>query len=356
MTHVDLGHADLTPDGMPHGGMSRRLRVTVMTGLCVAMVMSVTGCGAAHTLLGIHEAPQVKATSAPLGVDQARAILTRAFTAAHQGETLSGAAAQEAQKAAYTGEGLRAALARARLASVQPKTADFSLLSPERPRLLAVSRGFGFPRFIVAQTVSSKGGVPIVHLLTSPDALTPYRISVSAEMVPLATVTPFDPLNQGSPLVKGGGGLAVAPAALLKAYASSMAFPAKSVASLPFSADSFSGQLRTQAASVSKAVAAQATFSQVHKVVADSSYAVQQASGDVLVFGVIRRSDTFAVKSGQAVNTARNKAFVLLTSKKRVTRTASLTTLEFVVFAVHRSTGRATLVAAREQLVAGSGS
>jgi hypothetical protein len=135
-----------------------------------------------------------------------------------------------------------------------------------------------------------------------------------------------------------------------------MAFPAKSVKNLPFSVDAFSGQLRTQASGVAKAVAAQATFSQVHKVVAGSSYAVRQASGDVLVFGVIRRTDSFAVKSGQAVDTAGNKAFVLLTGRKKVTKTASVTTLEFVVFAVPRSTGPATLVAVREQVVAGSGS
>jgi hypothetical protein len=103
-------------------------------------------------------------------------------------------------------------------------------------------------------------------------------------------------------------------------------------------------------------VAVQATFSQVHKVIPSSVYAVRQASGDALVFGVIERTDSFGVKEGQHVKTAANKAFVLLTGKKLVTRSASITTLEFVVFAVPRSTGQATLIAAREQIVAGSGS
>jgi len=351
-----MTRSEMTRSEMTRSERNRGLRATVLSLLGVVMVTSVTGCGAAHSLLGIHEAPAARTASTPLTVDRARMILTRSFTAAQQGETLSGAAAAGAQRTAYTGEGLRAAHARVRLVSLTSRTAEYSLLSPERPRLLAVSRGFAFPRFIVAQTVTSKGGVPVVHLLTSPDAATPYRISVSAEMVPLAKVTPFDPLNQGSPLVTGGSGLAVAPAALLSTYAQSMAFPAKPVSNLPFTTDSFSGQLRAQAAGVAKAVAAQATFSQVHKVVAGSSYAVRQASGDVLVFGVIRRTDSFAVKAGQAVNTAGNKAFVLLTGKKKVTKTASVTTLEFVVFSVPRSSGRATLVAVREQVVAGSGS
>jgi len=204
--------------------------------------------------------------------------------------------------------------------------------------------------------VAFEGGLPILHLLTSPDAATPYRISMSVDMVPPATVKPFDPLSQGSPLVTKGRGLAVAPATLLNIYAARMAFPAKSVPKPPFAADSFSGQLRAGAAVVAKAVASQATFIQVHKVVPNSVYAVQQASGDALVFGVIERTDSFAVKKGQQVKTAANKAFVLLTGKKSVTKSASITTLEFVVFAVPRSTGKATLVAAREQIVAGSGS
>jgi hypothetical protein len=336
--------------------MTRRSRSIGLSVVFVLMVTSVTGCGGVHSLLGIHEAPPVTATTPPLTGDQARRILSRSFTAAYKGETMKGAASAAVQRTAFTGEGLRAAHARVKLASIQPKTKDSPFLAPQQPQLLALSRGFGFPRFIVAQTLAPKGGVPILHLLTSPDAATPYRISASAEMVPLAKVKPFDRLSQGSPLVTDGKGLAVAPAALLTRYAAWMAFPAKSVTKLPFATDSFSGQLRTQAAGVSKAVKTQATFSQVHKAVTSSTLAVRQAGGDGLVFGVIERKDSFDVKSGQAVNTVANKAFVLLTGKKRITKSASITTLEFVVFAVPRSTGRATLVAAREQVVAGSGS
>jgi hypothetical protein len=83
---------------------------------------------------------------------------------------------------------------------------------------------------------------------------------------------------------------------------------------------------------------------------------VGQANGGALVFGVIERTDSFKVKNGQNVKTSANKAFVLLSGKKSVTRSASITTLEFVAFAVPPSGGRATLVAAREQIVAGSGS
>ncbi len=336
--------------------MTRSVRAIALFVVSTVGLASVSGCAVVDGVLGIREAPKANAASAALTVDQTKRILTRAFTAAQQAETTTGAAARAAQETAYTGEGLRAANARVRLAPVQPAMADPPVLAPPQPGPLAISRGFGYPRVIVAQTVTSKGSLPILHLLTSPDAATPYRISVSATMLPDSTVKRFDALSQGSPLVTDGTGLAVAPSALMNAYAAGMAFPAKEAANPPFAADPFVAQVRAGAAGVAKAVAAQATFSQVHVVVPNSVYAVRQASGDALVFGVIERTDSFAVKSGQAVNTVANKEFVLLSGKTKVTKVASITTLEFVVFAVPRSSGQATLVAASEQVVAGSGS
>lgn len=336
----------------------RIVRVIVVSAVCVlfvAMITTAPGWEATHALLGIHEAPTAKTTSAPLTVDQAKRILARTFTAAYLGETTTGAAAAADLRTAYTSEGLRGVGGRVKLARVQPAIAGSPLQAP-RPRLLAVSRGFGFPRFIVAQTMTSDGALPVLHLLVCPDAATPYRIGMSVEMVPPATVTPFDSLSHGSPLVTDGTGLVVAPATLLNLYAAQLAFPAKAALKPPFAPDSFSVQVRAGAAAAAHAVASQATYAQFHKVIPSSVYAVRQASGDALVFGVIERTDSFKVKKGQNVSTRANKAFVLLTGKKVVGKAASITTLEFVVFTVPPSAGQATLVAAREQVVAGSGS
>jgi hypothetical protein len=341
---------------MTRDSTSRILRAVAASVLGVVMAASVTGCGAGQTLLGIHDAPTALASSVPLTADHARRILIRTFTAAYQGETATGAVAQAALRTAYSGEGLRAARARVRLAGVQRPLANSPLLAQQQPLLLAVSRGVGFPRFIIAQSVVLQGGVPVMHLLTSPNAATPYRISMSAEMMPLVQVEPFDPVSQGSPLVADGSGLVVTPAALLNLYAARMAFPTSAVTNPPFAADPFSADLRARANEVARNVATQATFSQVHEVVNGSTYAVRQSNGDALVFGVIQRTDSFAVKAGQAVSTVANKEFVRLTAKKTITRSASIATLETVIFTVPRSTGRATLVAAREQVLAASGS
>ena len=358
MTREDLITATAAKLRLRRDDFTRVIRILLVTLVSVVVVVTISavpGCGATHTLLGIHEAPAVAAGSVPLTVDKARLIVSRSFDAAHLGATTTGAAGARTLRGAYSGEGLRAMAGRVKLASVQPLLAT-SALRAQHPTLLAVSRGFGFPRFIIAQTVESDGGLPVLHLLVSPDAATPYRISMSVEMVPPAAVQPFAPLSQGSLMVTQAADLVVAPATLLNRYAAGMAFPAKAVAKAPFASDSFSGQVRSGAAGVAKAVAIQATFTQVHTVVPRSVVTVRQANGDALVFGVIERTDTFAVKKGQSVNTSGNKAFVLLSGKKRIATRATITTLEFVVFAVPRSTGPATLVAAREQIVAGSGS
>jgi len=327
-----------------------------MSIVAVASAVSVAGCGPANAILGLREPPKANPAAAALTLEQADRILDRDFTAAQQAETTKGPTARLALGTAYTGEALRAAKARTKLASVQPTDARSPFLAPQQARALAVSKGFGYPRIIVAQTPAAEGGFPMLHLLTSPNARTPYRISVSATMLPSSSVKPFAPLSQGSPLVTDGASLVVSGAALLKAYSAGMAFPVKAVVKAPFAPDPFFVQVRAKSVAVGKAVATQAKFSQIHRVIPGSVDAVRQANGDALIFGVLERTDSFTVKKGQAVNTAGNKEFVLLTGKKKVTNRASITRLEFVVFAVPRSGGQARLVAVSDPVVAGSGS
>ena len=187
-------------------------------------------------------------TVAPLTPSHARDIVSRAFTAASQAGSTTGAAADKARATAYTGPALTAAAARTGLDSLQPGLGGSSpALSPSQPGLLALSRGFGWPRAMVAQTVPSGGSLPVLHLLTSPDALTPYRIAASATMLPNSTVRRFDPLPQGSRLLTDGTDLAVAPTALVTQYAGSLSFPARTVADPAFTADPFAGQVRQNA-------------------------------------------------------------------------------------------------------------
>ncbi|HEY5249364.1 MAG TPA: hypothetical protein VIJ15_13040, partial [Dermatophilaceae bacterium] len=96
--------------------VARVLMVSLVGLVCVVMVSSAPGWGVTHALLGIHQAPKATATSVPLNMDQATKILSRSLTAANLGETKTGAASGKALRAAYTGQGLRGAGGRVRLA------------------------------------------------------------------------------------------------------------------------------------------------------------------------------------------------------------------------------------------------
>jgi hypothetical protein len=325
--------------------------------LAATVAVALSGCAAAGPVVGLQEAPAAVTTVAPLAAPHARDIVSRAFTAASQADSGSGARADQARATAYAGPALTAAKARAGLHSVQPGlgAGDSPALSPSQPGLLALSRGFSWPRAMVAQTVPSGGSFPVLHLLTSPDAVTPYRITVSASMLPNSTVRRFDPLAQGSRLLTDGSGLAVAPAALVTQYAGSLSFPARAVANPAFTPDPFAGQVRQNAATQAKSVSVQSGFTQRHEVLPGSTYAVEQANGGALVFSVLRRTDTFTVKKGQSL-TAPKEFTALAPGRTRITSRATMTTLEFVVFGVPATSGDATLVAASEQLVSATGS
>ena len=320
----------------------------------VALVLS--GCAAGSTVAGLQPPPAPETRVAPLAPPHARAIVDRAFTAAAQAESATGAQADQARATAYTGAALTAARAKARLDSVQPGLGGGPpALSPSQPGLLAVSRGFGWPRVMVAQTVPAEGSLPVLHLLTSPNAVTPYRIAISASMLPNSTVRRFDPLAQGSRLVTDGTGLAVKPATLLTTYAASLSYPSRRVADPAFMPDPFATQIRQNAASQASSVAAQSGFTQQHEVVPGGTYAVEQAGGGALVFSLMRRTDTFTVKPGQKL-TAPKEFTALVPGQSQITSRATMTTLELVVFGVPAAKGDATLLAASEQLVAAAGS
>jgi hypothetical protein len=333
-----------------------RARIATI-GIVGAVCAALTGCGAAHSFVGIHEPPSSTSAAAAMTEDQARSIVDRVFTAAGQAQNPGSASASSARSVAFSGAALTAAVADARLASVKPSvSADSPAISPQRPRLLTVSRGPGFPRVIVVQTVPAQGSLPVLHLLTSPDPRTPFRIAESATMLPGSEVQPFNALRAGSPLVNDGKGLAVVPQSLLEAYAKGLGFPAKTAPNPPYQADAFATQVRAAAAAQASGVSKVATYTQQHAVQPGSVYAVSQAGGGALVFGVIQRTDTFTVKEAGSTLNAPKQFATLLPRKNKLTSKATMTTLELVVFAVPKGSGQAKLVAASEHLVSAAGS
>jgi hypothetical protein len=307
-------------------------------------------------------ASSTAAPTAALTPAAATQAASQVFSAAAQSQTGNSAAAAAARDQAFTGAALRTAVADARLARIAPQlTLGTPAITAEHLGVLAISQGTGYPRAIVVQTTPKASLYPVIYLLTSPNAATAFRIASSALLLPAAAVHRFGPLASGSPLVTSGSGLVASPVNLLNAYAKGLSYPVQQVANPPYApGDRFASQVRQNAAAEAAAVKVQAGFTQRHQVLPTSTVAVRQADGGALVFGVMQRTDSFAVKKTQKIKPS-GGLLAFEPKLKAVTSKAQLTTLEAVVLELpaRGSSGapaRATLVAASEHLVAGSGS
>ena len=326
--------------------------------------LSLVGCAA---VVGVTDTPTATVGGA-LPSSQARAIATQVVTAAEMATAAPGAEGDAVRATAFTGKALTAAQADAKLAAtVSPEVKNARTLTASPPVVLAVSRGLDYPRSMVVQTTRAQSGLPVLHLLTTPDVRTPYRIAASTLMLHSAAVKAFDKVAQGSPALGDGSGLAVRPEDLTKRYAASLAFPAAafpgappteaspteaSPTDAPFTDDTFATGVRASAVAQSQGLANIATLTQQHEL-ADVMGGLRVADGKgALVFAVLDRRDSVVNRPGAVVTPL--PAFTALTGLTKVMAEANQHTLEFVAFFVPDS-GQAVVVGAEEHLVAASG-
>lgn len=315
-------------------------RVLLCTALAVTML---TGCGA----------PGVPGSGAEEGEpggavtdEQAAAILQRVLEA--DVAARSGAADAEGQvSATYAGEGHRAAKAATQLiaAGVQPKSAG----PPTDVKVLANSRGVSYPRFIVGASAPGAKQLPVVHLLVATNPGKPYRLAMSAQMLPGAQINAFPSRAEGAKVVTDGSDMSIKPVDLLKAYADGLAGKESQL----YEKDTFLEQILAGVEKQQQALKGKAEFQQTHQVMPDPVVALREANGDTLVLGAIERTSNFTIKPGSQLET---NAFFKAFAPKRsfVVQQMRFHADQFVVFAVPKQ-GKARLVAATEQMVEASG-
>ena len=327
-------------------------RSTTQLAAVAALSLALAGCGVGTGLVGVHDAPAQVTTTAPISPDTAQAIAARVLAKAAEAAAAKPADAQKLRTEALTGSALAVADAASRLES-GAAAAPTPLTRTEPPKVLAVSRGTAWPRLILVQTATADGGA-VLNLLVSPDARTPFRLSVAAPMQPGASVAALDSLNAGSPVVTTGSTLPVQPAALMTEYAASLAYPKPTAAKDIDPADPFSAAVRAHAAEQAKAFGKLASLKQVHTVEPQSTVAIALRGGGALVFGLVERTDTITLgKGGKSLTPSTD--FQRLVGKKTLTKSATLRTYETVVFTVPAE-GKASVVAADEVLFSAKGS
>lgn len=300
------------------------------------------------------EKPSKPAVIPATAMRQTTTLLTRM----RQAEASTGKEARDLREQTYAGPEADAAKARALLRSEGDLTPSDPIVNPVDPNLLAISAGPKLPAYLFAQTTPQVGALPQLHVLRTNDKGRNPRIIHTSTMLPGASLRPFDPRGNGSPVLGGGAkGLNVKPRELVESYATSLGSNVSpDFDELPFRRDPFFTAVRSAASKQAADVSSQALFSQRHAVVPDSITVVKRADDWALVFAVLERTDRFEVKDGSYLE-GPETWLAFLPRETRITQRAELKTLEFVVFSVPEEgiKGKAKLIAASEQLVGASG-
>ena len=349
--------AHLTPSGGPRhrqtpGGMTTRRLVAA--GLAGALL--VTGCGAQDAqdaLVGIKAAPPERTESAPLDPEGAAAIAARLVAAAEAPVDGDAKAAAKARAQVLAGDALTVANAQA--ARAPKAVATTELAAPKAPTVVAQSAGRAWPRAILAATLEEDTNTQFLHVLMSRKPEEPFRITASVPMFGGAELPALGDSTNGAPLLDTATkeGLALAPAAAVAAYAAALAHPKPKATEAVAVDDPFATGLRTTAAAQTKALGKLGTLTQVHAPLLENAVTFRLADGGAVTFGLLRRTDTIAVKP-TAKELVLPAEYAKVTGKKKVTKTLTLQNLQPFVMVVP-PTGKAEVIGATELLVSGKG-
>ena len=335
---------------------TRRRTLAAAALACAALLGACTGKAdeAAQTSSASASGSAAPAPSATTAGDAsaAQTAAQDAVAAAVTASTDVTAAGPAARAKHFTGPALASANAAAKIfpARTEGEKADVAV-SPTGVTVLAVSRPGDEPAQIVARTSLTKSGAPVLALLTAPTAAGPYQVAALTPVLPSATIDPFNPTAEGSPALGDGSGLVAAPDEIVASFAASVRFPGPATSTL-LTLDPLTQQLRLSARAQSQALSSQGTFTQ--------TFTPQQVLGGLrlagdagaLVFAHLERRDDVAYRSPQQLTP--DKELTLLTGIKQITTEAKLTSNEMVAIVIPPS-GQARVVAAADQIVAGSG-
>lgn len=315
-----------------------------------ALTLVLTGTSACASMVGVHDVPSAETAGAALSPSQASQIATRVLTQAAAAGVATGTQAKTLRAASLTGSALTVATAADQLGPTAPNPNPVTRTA--QPRVLAISRGSGWPRVILAQTMDANGS-SVLNLLTSADPQTPFRLSASATMYSGATIPALDALTDGSPLTVDSAKLAVDPPHLVSEYAASVGFPTAAPAADVSTSDPFSTGVRANAAAQAKSFGNLATLTRTHKPHPEDLVTIGLRGGGALVFALLERTDDITLKSAGKSLTP-SAAFQKLVGKKTLTQSAELKSFETVVFTLPTK-GLASVVAADETLVSAKG-
>ncbi|WP_219106119.1 hypothetical protein [Austwickia sp. TVS 96-490-7B] len=311
----------------------------------LAATVTLAGCGAP----GLPGAPSLlDSPGAAVTQDQSSRIMERVMAAdtdVREGKP----EAISHLNAIYAGEGARAVKANQTLTASKAKSLPKG--APSDVKVLATSRGTDYPRYLLGASLPPGNKQPLLHMIVGTDVRTPYRIAMSAQMLPTAHINAFYAANEGSPVVTDGSDMNVKPVDLLKAYADGLSD--KAPENPPYDPDTFSEQIHKKAKEFDQDYEAITTVARSNQVMADPMVAMRQLNGDTMVMGAIERTEIYTIKPGKQMKTPGLVA-PFLPGRAILVQKAQVQVMQFLVFILPKD-GKAKLVAATEQVVGASG-
>ncbi len=316
--------------------------------VAVTALTSVAGCSSRADLLGLTANNQVSATVPPLTTAQAGAITRRTLAHAQQADA---SRSTSAARTAFIGVALRTASASYAVREiVDPAGVDLgAVLAPAAaPSRVIVTTGRSYPRSFVALSRPTGSSTDEVALLMTPNVHTPYRIASRARLLPGAAVPPTAASAQGATtLPDDAPGLIATPTEAVRDLARLLQTGAS--AGTEFAPHPVVASVRANAVGQARSVAKIATFTQRHAATDDPIQALRTTDGGALVLATIERTDDFTVKKGAGYIQAPAAYQALAGGLTKITRQASVKTLQVVVIVLPaEGAGPARLVAFSE--------
>jgi hypothetical protein len=316
--------------GLGRGGSGLDPRVRLAALAAGGLVLS--ACSPASDVLGLQPNTSVLSNSPALTPAQASGVAERALT---QAETADAARDPALASSAFSEVALSVAAPGYVVEKVLDPRADSGqvLRSAVTPTRLVVTSGRSFPRTLLAVWTPDGSPTAQIAVLRSASVTTPFTVAERADLVAGAVLPATAPNTRGAAsLSLDEPGLVATPRAALADLAALLTTGRSSGTS--FATSRVVTDVRANAAEQAKGVAGVASFSQEHTPAAGAPQVVRTADGGAIVIGAIDRVDQFTVTAGAGSITPPAAYSALAQGLKKITRAATVRTVQVVVLVV----------------------
>jgi hypothetical protein len=315
----------------------------LVAGLAALGVVTLTACSGQS--VSVSDPPPDRLAYPVVAAGQARSVLDAVEAALAAGVRPTGTV-----DARLVGPYRDLAVAGARIAAERKRKAA----APEHVerQLLIVPSSTAWPRFFVAVGHSSAASTPVLRVLTSDSARTPYGLWAEPALLPGVALPETTPATTGSPaLAASATGLVLSPKEVLSAFAGYLNDGARTTTLHPFERSVYSDQLIQRLAAdrkVAKKVGG--TVTSTHTPAVTAPLALRTADGGALVIGELTQKYVLTVKKGKGSVRIDDKDLQALAGgKKSFSTSITRTAVEVLVFSVpSQGNGSITVIAAQK--------